>query len=306
MDSSLIVFHQVGVMALLIAIGLISVKKKLISTSIVKELSNILLYLVVPALLIRSYSKEIKKEELIGLGFAFLLSILFHIVAILISKIFKNNMIEKLGMIYSNCGFMAFPILSVVLGDKGVFYGAAFVAIFNIMIWTSGLKMLTGDKKLNLKKSILNPGCVAAFLGIITYCLQINYPKIVSDTMDFLAALNTPLAMLCIGVLLSKIKWKAILKDINLLKVTFIKNIFIPIIFILLIVVMHLPSINETARQVCITIILCGACPAASSISIIPASLDMDGERGAEIVAITTLFSIITLPLVSYITFKIL
>lgn len=293
-------------MALLIAIGLVSVKKKLISSSIVKELSNILLYLVVPALLIKSYTKEIKKEELIGLGIAFLLSFLFHVLAIIISKIFKNNMIEKLGMIYSNCGFMAFPILSVVLGDKGVFYGAAFVAMFNIMIWTSGLKMLTGDKKLNLKKAILNPGCIAAMLGIITYLMQIKYPAIISDTMGFLAALNTPLAMICIGALLSHIKWKELLKDINLLKITFIKNIFIPIIFILLIVVLRLPSISETIRQVCITIILCGACPAASSISIIPVSLDMDGKRGAEIVAITTLFSIITLPLVSYITFKIL
>lgn len=312
MEAAQIVLHQVIIMFLLILIGIILIKRNIVNKNSLKDLSNILLYVVVPALLIRAYNKKIQKEELIGLGISFILSISFHILAIILAKIFikkrnnENYIIDRLGVVYSNCGFMAFPILNVALGDKGIFYGASFVAMFNVFIWSNGVKSLEESKKFSVKKAIINPGCIAAGLGIITYIMQISYPSVVTDTMDFLADLNTPLAMIAVGCMLSDVKWKEVLKDITLYKIVFIRNIIIPVIFLLILSALHISNISKTVRTVCIAIVLCASCPTANSISLIPKSLGFDGSRGAKIIAFTTILSIITLPLITYTALKLL
>ena len=157
-----------------------------------------------------------------------------------------------------------------------------------------------------MKKAIINPGCIAAGLGIITYIMQISYPSVVTDTMDFLADLNTPLAMIAVGCMLSDVKWKEVLKDITLYKIVFIRNIIIPVIFLLILSALHISNISKTVRTVCIAIVLCASCPTANSISLIPKSLGFDGSRGAKIIAFTTILSIITLPLITYTALKLL
>ena len=202
MEAAKIVLNQVGVMFLLVAVGYVLIKKKIISGYAITNISNILLYLVVPVLLIKAYSREIKFDEAISLLSAFLISIFINVLGILIANtlIKKSDnddyKIDRLSVIYSNCGFMAFPILSVVLGDEGIFYGSAFVAVFNIFLWTHGIKVLTENKNLSIKKVLFNPGCVAVMLGLITYIFQINYPYIIQESIYSICDLNTPLPCL--------------------------------------------------------------------------------------------------------------
>ncbi|MDU1004445.1 MAG: AEC family transporter [Clostridium butyricum] len=305
MEAAKIVLNQVEVMFFLVVIGLILVKKRIISHSTITDISNTLLYLVVPVLLIKTYTREVKYNELICLMYAFLISIFFHVLGILIANIFikRSNdeyKIDRLSIIYSNCGFMAFPILSVVLGEKGIFYGSAFVAVFNIFLWTHGMKVLTDNKKLNIKRAVFNPGCIAVMLGIMTYVLQLKYPPVIVDAIDFIAGLNTPLAMFVVGGMLSDIKWKKFL-DIQLIIVTFMRMLCLPIAGVLIIKILKIYIISLDMASVCMAITLCAACPVAASITLLPASLGIEASRGAKSIAFTTICSIITLPFVTFI-----
>ncbi|MGN0144997.1 MAG: AEC family transporter [Clostridium sp.] len=305
MESAKIVLNQVGVMFLLIAAGLILIKRKIITQASIKSISNLLLYLVVPALLIKAYSREIKYNEFVCLIYAFLISIFFHVIGIIIADIFvkktKNDdyKIDRLSVIYSNCGFMAFPILSVVLGDEGIFYGSAFVAVFNIFLWTHGINVLIENKKFDIKKAVLNPGCAAVMLGIITYIFQIKFPVIIEEAIGYVADLNTPLAMIVVGGMLADIKWGKFL-DIRLILVSFMRNLFLPIAGILIIRIFKIYMISANMTDVCIAISLCAACPVAASITLLPASMGMEASRGSKIIAFTTICSIITLPFVTF------
>lgn len=307
MEAAKIVLNQVGVMFLLVAVGYILIKKKIISGYAITNISNILLYLVVPVLLIKAYSREIKFDEAISLLSAFLISIFFHVLGILIANtlIKKSDnddyKIDRLSVIYSNCGFMAFPILSVVLGDEGIFYGSAFVAVFNIFLWTHGIKVLTENKNLSIKKVLFNPGCVAVMLGLITYIFQINYPYIIQESIYSICDLNTPLAMFVVGGMLADIKWSKFL-DKKLILVTFIRNLCLPIAGVFIIKILKIYLISMNMAEVCMSIALCAACPVAASISLLPVSLGIESSRGAKIIAFTTICSIVTLPFITFIT----
>ncbi len=309
MEAVKIVSNQVGVLFLLIAVGFILIKANIIAKSTMKDMSSILLYIVVPTLLVKTYSREFKYNEMISLALAFLISIFFHVLGILISDIFirkSNNddyKMDKLSVVYSNCGFMAFPILSVVLGEDGIFYGSAFVAVFNIFLWTHGIKVLTDKSRLNIKKAIFNPGCIAVMLGLATYLFQIKYHPIINDTIDFISSLNTPIAMLVVGGMLADIKWSNFI-DIKLLLASFMRILFVSFVGILILKFMKIYLINLNMMNVCISIALCAACPAASSITLIPASMGMEAARGAKIIAFTTICSIITLPLITFIIYS--
>ncbi|WP_244834755.1 AEC family transporter [Clostridium sp. BJN0001] len=304
MESYKIVLSQVEIMFILIAVGFILVKKRLISKSSVSDISNILLYIVVPSLMIKAYGRENNKEESLYLIISFILAILFHIVAILISNIMikksKNvdYKIDRLAVVYSNCGFMAFPILSAISGDKGIFYGSAFVAVFNVFLWTHGIKIITEGSRFNLKKAVLNPGCIAVLLGIITYAFQIKYPVVINDSIDFFAGLNTPLAMIVVGSMLSDVKLKEFF-NFKIMFVTFIRNLFAPAVFIALILLLKLINIKGSMIDVCIASILCASCPAAASITLVPSSFGIDAQHGAKIISFSTICSIVTLPVIT-------
>ena len=124
-----------------------------------------------------------------------------------------EKVVLRVGSIFSNCGFMSLPLQKAILGNDGVFYGAIYVAVFNIFIWTYGLVAMSGDKKeLSLKKLIANPGIVGVVIAILLWVFHIQLPSILYSPIDYLGALNTPIPMIIIGCQLANTSLKSMLK----------------------------------------------------------------------------------------------
>ncbi len=299
MELSLIVAIQVLIVFILITVGFILKKCKMIDENGSKQLTNILLMIVTPCVLISSYQKEFKTEYAFNLFLAAVFAILIHVIMIVISSLLyrreetKRYRINIFSAIYSNCGFMAIPLLSAVLGDDGIFYGSAYLAIFNIFYWTHGVIVYSGTKKaLSLKKAFLNPGVIGTVLSLLLFVLQIRLPKVLLEPVKYLAGLNTPLAMIVLGAYLANINFKNTLKKVSIYTVSLLRLIVFPVIAILLAKIMCLDNTVATA------LLISSACPTATVTTLFAAKFNLDAEYASELVSISTILSIITIPLV--------
>ena len=302
-----IVFKQVLIMFIFIEIGRFSCKKNILTEEATKVYSNLLLTIVAPALLIDVYQKKLIKEQLAGLAVAFFFAILFHILAIFITNIFiktrenENYKIERVGAIYSNCGFMAFPILYATLGETGAFYGTAFAGIFNVFFWTNGVMTLSKKGSLSLKKILINPGTMGFLIGIILYLTQIHLPSFIGESISLLASINTPLAMIIIGVFLAKIEIKELFNDFNIYRAAIFRTIVLPLVMIFIIKIIGVTSWFGDGEIVAITTVIACACPSAVSTILFVSKMDLDSKYGAKIVAMSTIFSLFTMPMLTLI-----
>ncbi|MDF2614222.1 MAG: putative rane protein [Clostridia bacterium] len=302
MQEAILVGKQVLLIFIYILIGILCVKKKVVAIESGRALSNFLLTVVTPCLMIKSYIREVEEAHLRGLTLAFLLAVMFHGIAITASSVLIKKRedlryrIERMAAIYSNCGFMAIPLIAVSVGDIGLFYAVAFISIFNIMIWSQGVMLMTGQKKFNIKSAVFNPGVIGFAIGFIVYCTQIHVPVIINQAITSISDLNTPLAMITTGIFLSNIDFRSTLNNVNIYFAGSMRLVILPIIMLLMVKVLGVSHWMPGANDVIMTSILAAACPTAASVTLFPAKFGLDGEYGAKIIAVSTLFSVVTLP----------
>ena len=178
------VLTQVIILFILIIIGVILAKTKVLGENGVKNMTDLVLYTVTPCVIVKSFIREFDAAALKNLLLSFLIAILSHIGFILISRILirdkdeSNQAVLQFGTIFSNCGFMSIPLQQALLGDTGVFYCSSYIAIFQLFIWSYGILTMSGDKKyVTPKKLIINPGLIGLGVGLVIFLLSIPIPK---------------------------------------------------------------------------------------------------------------------------------
>ncbi len=290
---------QVLIIFILIAVGFVLKKRGQVSSGGVKDMTNILLGVVTPSVLIEAYQKEFDMSLAWGLLRCVLFTILVHIVAILISTLAfrkeetKRYRINIFCSVYSNCGFMAIPLMGALLGSDGVFFGSSYLAVFTIFYWTHGVVLYTGDKKdLSLKKAFLNPGVIGTVISLLLFITNTRLPGVLADSIGFLAGLNTPLAMIVLGTYLADVDFKKAIIRPALYGVSALRLFVIPILSFGIAFLMRLTPMETQS------VLIPAACPAAAVSTLFAARYGLDAEYSAELVALTTLFSILTIPIV--------
>ncbi|NLK96503.1 AEC family transporter [Defluviitalea saccharophila] len=308
MAEALLVGRQVLLIFLYVLIGIFCVKKKIITSESGKEFSKFIVTVIMVCLIIKSYIRPMETEHLLGIVLAIALAALFHIIAIIASTFLIKERedvryrIERMGIVYSNCGFMGIPLIYAAVGDIGIFYAVAYISIFNIVLWSHGVMMLSGEKKFNIKSVLINPALIAFTIGFIIYTTQIPIPNMIVDTLGSIADMNTPLAMITTGVFLANIDLKSTFANKRIYYVTALRLIILPMIMLTLIKVLGVSSWMSGASNVVMANVIGCACPAAASITLFPVKYGMDGEYGAQIIAVSTLLSIISIPVFTFIT----
>lgn len=290
---------NVLVMLMLMTIGFILTKKGILTSEGIKQITELVLRAAVPCLIINSYQRDFDPEMAKKLAYALVFSIIIHVVYIIISTLIfkkrpdKKDRISKFSIIYSNCGFMALPLIDSLYGSEGVFYAVAYVTIFNILYWTQGIYLYTNDiKQLSLKKALLTPGVLGAVIGMALFFAQITLPSPVAKTVGFMASLNTPLPMIILGTYLVNLDIKETLKNAPLWAVTLLRLIALPILTIFIIKLFNMESIMS------MPLVLASACPVAAVATLFAVRYDLDSEYASQAVSFTTLLSIITIPVI--------
>lgn len=305
MQTILTVAQQVLIIFLLIWVGITVRKTNLVTAEASRIFSNLLITVIMPAMLIDACIRPFRREDLQALGFAFLLALVFHILNIILATVLirkredPDYRVERMGAIYSNCGFMTFPILQATLGDIGVFYGIAYVAVSGIFSWTHGWHNLTGEK-LNVRKVFLNPGMLAVLIGLPIYFLQIPLPGVVTETISMMGDVNTPLAMIITGIFLAEVDLKSLFTDFAVLLAAAVRLLIAPGAMLLILFLTRASGLFLAAGDVIFAHIVPAACPSAAFTILLVSRLRLNSGRSAGIIAVSTLFSVITVPLFAY------
>ncbi len=293
------VFIQVVILAILVFLGFILAKAKVINDNGVKNITELVLLLVTPCVIIKSFIREFNLETLKNLLLSFLIAIAVHIVFIILSmlllhtKDITSKKVLRFSAIFTNSGFMALPLQQALLGEDGVFYCSSYITIFNLVIWTYGLLLISEEKKnLNVKKILLTPGIVAFIIGIIIFVFSIPVPYIIKQPMEYMAALNTPLPMIIIGYHLANSNIVRVLKSFTSLFAISLRLIIFPLI------VMGLLYICKVRGSMFVSTAISSCAPTAAMATMFAAKYKSDVELSVAMVSATTLLSIITMPLI--------
>ncbi|MCD8089170.1 MAG: AEC family transporter [Clostridiales bacterium] len=302
MELSVITAKQVFILFILIFSGFGCVKAGVIKAESKKAFSDLLLYLIVPAMIINSYITEFDSSVFSNLIKAFLLSALFMAAAFAITftagiKIKGENApIAKFACIFSNAAYMGFPLIEALFGSEGLLYASAYVTVFNILVWTVGYLMVskTADFREIAKKIATTPAVISVIVGLIIFLCRIPVPEIISRPLSYIGSMNTPISMLITGIIIANSSFSRIAKNKLILFVIAFRMIVIPSFCFC---IFYLLGLSGTAAN---TVLLLEACPSAAITSVFAVQFGYDEDLAAGAVVITTFLSIITLPVFAY------
>ena len=291
---------QVLVLFMLMAVGLIAAKMGFLTNEVCSKMTDFVLYFVAPALVIVSFQMEFNTELLVGLGITALLALVIQVLNIILAKILirhndkSKECVMQFGAIFSNCGFMGLPLDQALFGTEGVFYGAAYIAIFNILSWSYGIILMNKGKSgyhLSLKKVFINPGTVGVFIALIFFLTSLKLPQPIYDTLEYLGSLNTPMPMFIIGASMLGMSLKQLICQWKIYLPILIRLVVIPILAIIIMIILKIDPLIAG-------VVLIGAsAPTAALTSMFAVKFEKDNEISVNLIALCTLFSVVTMPL---------
>lgn len=295
-----IILKQIVAMLVIMIIGVITRKLKIITEKGNKELSNLLLLIVNPTVIFLAFQRDFSYELVNNLLVAFGLSLLSYIVTIplshvLISKKRPEYAIERFATLYSNCGFFGIPIVLATLGSEGVFYLTAYLAMFNFFVWTHGVLLMQNTgmlSKRELVKNIVNINVIASIAGLFCFIFQIRLIPELQGGLEYVSNMNTPLAMLIAGITLSEMKAGEIVREKGVYLVAVLKLIVYPI---LMAIIFKFLPVEEIVKQ---TILIAVACPVGATVTLLALRFEKNAPYAAMLYAATTILALVIMPLV--------
>ena len=293
------VLIQVAVLFILISIGFVLAKTNILNDKGAKCITDLVLYTVTPCVIVKSFVREFNRDLLKSLLVSIAAIAVIHLVFILVTtlvlkdKNISRQKVLQFGLVFSNCGYMSIPLLQAVLGDDGVFYAATYIAVFQLFIWSYGVALMGGKEFITAKKLIINPGIIGFCVALIVFLLQIPVPTVIYEPMSHMASLNTPLPMIVIGYHLAHSNLLDGLKDIKLLYACLLRLFVLPLVALFGFYLCGFKGIMPLALTIC------ASAPSAATGTMFAAKFGRDTALSVKLVSISTIFSIISMPLIA-------
>ncbi|MDO4611963.1 MAG: AEC family transporter [Candidatus Saccharibacteria bacterium] len=300
-------YIRLGAIGLIIALGFLLGKLKLISEKTNRELTNLLLVVFMPASLFAAFPTNYD-EASAGIFFAGLAGgALVMLSLIMVSKLIFNSKLYKeknlryesqFALVFNNATFLGYPIVASTFGPQGILAYCGFIIAFNIALFSYGIWLFERKISWRLARSvILNPNIIAVLLGMVLFLLSIKLPDIVSDSVSYVGPATTPLSLICIGFMLSRAELLKIFKKWRLLLTSLVQLVLGPLITWGLLTLLKFPT---EVIQVCALI---QALPTATSLGLFAVKYGGNESESSELVAVSTLLSIGTMPLMMLLLF---
>lgn len=293
-----ILLQQTIIMFALMLLGLLLSRRGMITEQGSRDLSNVLLYAVIPCVILRSYMSEFSTEKLRAMGLSALIAVIAFAASIAVAYLTcgTRRRIENFAVAFGNAGFIGIPLVTAVFGPEAAFYVVSFSTFANLLQWTYGIVIISGKKEtMNLRMVFVNPVFISMVIGIALFVLQPTLPTVVTGTIGYIADGNTVLAMIILGYYLSKVQLRGLFADVRLYLFSALRLLVVPAVTILV----FLPFPFARGEITLITLIA-AATPIASSTAIFAQKFDQDYRRAVSYVCLSTILSVATLPLVMF------
>ncbi len=298
MDLAYITATKIIEMFIILIIGAGAYKTGIADSGTGSRLTSVLLKIISPCVILLSYQIDFDRERLYGLAITALLSFASFFIAIAVSKIAVSEKtssdlaVERMSIVYSNCGFIGIPLIDGILGAEGVFYMTAYLTVFNIFVWSHGIMLMSGKSE-SMKKtvrSLINPSNAAILTGIILFLTGVKIPEIIREPVALIGGMNTPAAMLISGINLAQSDFLGGLKNKRTYIVSISRLIVVPALTLLLLLA------AGADRSISVTVLTAAACPSGAMSTMFALQYEKNSQYASNLLTITTALSLITIP----------
>lgn len=301
MHISLLLMNQIIQLFIMIFMGFIIVKAKLLKAADSKILSVIVLYLVIPCVIINAfqvdYTPQTVKGLLIALAGSVMTQVILLIVVSILGRVFHLNEVEVASIYYSNSGNLIVPIVTFILGKEWVLYGCVFMSVQLVFIWTHCKKIISRESTYDWRKIVLNINMISIAIGIVLFLTRIHLPAIINNTLSAVGSMIGPASMIVTGMLFAGMNFKQIFANKRVYFVSFFRLIIVPVIALFLIKCSQLSKFSSNGNKLMMIVFLAIITPSASTVTQMCQVYGNDSQYASAINVVTTLLAIVTMPL---------
>lgn len=299
------VYNQIAILFLLIIAGYLLGKVKMITGVMIQSLTNFILQIALPAMIVVGMiiprTSDKLKESVFILIIAFSTYAGSFIVAKIVTRIIKPSKSHKgifeFSLIFSNVGFMGFPVIMTIFGEEAIFYAAIYNAAFVILVYTLGISLVnTSEEKHEINiKTIFNTGVIASIIGYIIFALGIPVPEVLIGVVALVGNTTTPLSMLVIGAMLSTLPLRRMFNNWRIYIIAIIRVFVLPLmVFLIFKYIVKMDNMTIIGVSVIIT-----GMPVAANAALVVQEYGSEPEVASQCIFISTLISIISIPVLS-------
>ena len=301
MHISILLMEQIIQLFLMIFMGFLIVKAKLLNSEDSKILSIIVLYLIIPCVIINAfqvdYTPQTVKGLLIALAGSVMTQVILLIVVSILGRVFHLNEVEVASIYYSNSGNLIVPIVMFILGKEWVLYGCVFMSVQLVFIWTHCKKIISRESVYDWRKIVLNINMISIAIGIVLFLSRIHLPEDINSTLSAVGGMIGPASMIVTGMLFAGMDFKQIFASKRVYFVTFLRLIVVPAIALVLIKFSYLASLSSNGPKIMLIVFLAIITPSSSTVTQMCQVYENDSQYASAINVVTTLLAIITMPL---------
>lgn len=301
MNISILLIEQIVQLFLMIFMGYLIVQLGLVKDEDSKVLSKIILYLIVPCVIINAFQVDYTTDTVKGLLIALAASVMTQVILLLVisvsGKFLHLNEVEVASVYYSNSGNLIVPIVTFILGQEWVLYGCVFMSVQLVFLWTHCKKIISRESSYDWKKILLNINMISIFIGVILFFTRIRLPEIIGNTLSSVGSMIGPASMIVTGMLFAGMNLKEIFANKRVYFISFLRLVAIPVFSLVLIKLSHLAAFSPDGTKIMLIVFLAIITPSASTVTQMCQVYGNDSRYASAINVVTTLFSVITMPL---------
>ena len=250
-------------------------------------------------MIFESFHMEFSLDTLKQGGLALIIATGMAVVALVLGSVLylrfpqRERSILQYGTLVSNSGFAGLPVVSGAYGSEGLFLGSLFIIPTRILMWSAGISLFTkADARDAFKKVMLNPAIIAVEIGIVRMVFQIPLPHFVDTAIDNLGACTSPIAMALVGAILADVPVRSVFDPKSFYLVA-VRQILLPCLCLAALTVLKVDPLTAG-----VSVVLTGM-PIGSTTAILAQKYGADAQFASKCVFISTLTSLITVPILT-------
>ena len=300
MQISLILMREIVQLFIILLMGYIIVRAKLLRPEDSRSLSVVMVYLLTPCVIINAFQVEYTPQVMAGLIFSFAISIAAHILFLLLTRLLAGplhlDVIERTAVIYTNAGILVIPLVNALLGPEYVIYSCAFIVVQQVLIWTHCRSLLCGTRGMEWRKLFLNVNIIAIVAGCALFLLRVPLPALINDTLGTLGDMVGPLGMLLAGMVIADTPLRRLFTTPRNYLPVLLRLLAFPLVTVLLLRAAGAAGWIADGKNILMIVYLACITPACATVTSLAQLYDRNAAYSSALYVLTTLLSIVTMP----------
>ena len=305
-----IILSQIAALGILVLIGILTSWLKVFNPASKDFLAKIIFNITLPAMVFTNFTKVELTERLLGNSILFLFLAILVLFFMLLAGWITSRMMKlhpgasgifRIHSMQGNIIYLGFPVISSLFGNEGLLYASIFALVSNILMWTVGVMTISSGREESLVRSmrhVLNPNSIAVVLGFIFFLLSLRLPKIILDPLTGLGSANTYLSMLYIGSVIYFASIKQMARNMSVYILSFNKLLLVPFLILWIFIFLNSFLPVKIDPLVISVLVMQSAMPCMVNVVILVNYLGEDDRLATANVFMSTVLSIVTLPLI--------